>query len=107
MENITICKTSDLNNGESVSFEFKGSPCFITQKDDRYYAYKNACPHLGVNMEWQANNFLDADKELIQCSMHGALFVIESGECVYGPCQGKALAPIAIREQNGLVLTNE
>ncbi|MBU2986337.1 Rieske (2Fe-2S) protein [Saccharophagus degradans] len=98
-----ICKVNALSNGESLSFTLNDTPCFITKHDDQFFAYQNACPHLGVTMEWQPNSFLDSDKELIQCSMHGALFLIDSGECVYGPCQGKALTPIKISQQGDTV----
>lgn len=101
MAHTFICKTAALNNGDCLSFDLAGTACFVTNKEGAFYAYQNACPHLGVNMEWQANQFLDSDKELIQCSMHGALFVIESGDCVYGPCQGKSLKPINVEERDG------
>ncbi len=35
---------------------------------------------------------------LIQCATHGALFLIESGECVAGPCAGQFLAALDSRE---------
>lgn len=98
-----ICKANELTNGDSKGFSLNDTPCFITKRDDAFFAYKNACPHLGITMEWQPNNFLDGDKELIQCSMHGALFIIESGECVYGPCQGKNLTPIDIKLEGDTV----
>ncbi|MFP6798982.1 MAG: Rieske (2Fe-2S) protein, partial [Pseudomonas sp.] len=37
---------------------------------------------------------------LIQCATHGALFLIESGECVAGPCAGQSLQELAIREDD-------
>ena len=35
---------------------------------------------------------------LIRCARHGALFLIESGECVAGPCEGDALQVISSKE---------
>jgi nitrite reductase/ring-hydroxylating ferredoxin subunit len=35
---------------------------------------------------------------MIQCATHGALFLIESGECVAGPCAGQSLQALACRE---------
>ena len=39
---------------------------------------------------------MDVDTEVV-----GALFLIESGECVAGPCAGESLAALACREQDG------
>jgi nitrite reductase/ring-hydroxylating ferredoxin subunit len=54
-------------------------------------------------LEWQANQFLTSDKSLIQCASHGALFEIESGECITGPCQGQALLALAIEIKEGFI----
>ncbi len=69
---------------------------FAIRKDGEIYAYRNSCPHLGIPLDWQPNQFLDTEGELIECSTHGALFLIETGECISGPCSGDALKPIAI-----------
>lgn len=58
------------------------------------YVYRNRCPHRGVALEWHADEFLDPSASLIQCATHGALFLIESGECIAGPCEGKSLSVI-------------
>ena len=42
------------------------------------------------------NQFLDGDQEFIQCSTHGALFVVETGECISGPCLGQSLQKVDI-----------
>ena len=43
-------------------------------------------------------SFSTPSASLIQCARHGALFLIESGECVAGPCEGEALHAIDCRE---------
>ena len=40
---------------------------------------------------------------MIQCANHGALFVIENGECVAGPCNGKALIALPFDIVDGYV----
>ncbi len=62
------------------------------------FVYRNRCPHRGVPLEWQPDRFLDPSASLIQCARHGALFLIESGECVAGPCEGETLRAIDSRE---------
>ena len=67
---------------------------FAVKKDQQIYLYKNSCPHLGIELEWVEHQFLDHSKALILCSTHGAQFLIDSGECVSGPCLGKQLTAI-------------
>ncbi len=70
---------------------------FVMRKGGRVWGYENRCPHAGIPLDWQPDQFLDASKTLIQCATHGALFGIEDGFCVAGPCKGKSLTPIAVR----------
>lgn len=69
---------------------------FLVKKNGEFFAYFNHCPHTGANLEWQEDQFLDIDKELIQCATHDALFLIESGKCIAGPCNGERLRPVPL-----------
>lgn len=62
------------------------------------FVYLNRCPHRRVRLDWQQDQFLDDSASLIRCATHGALFLIESGECVAGPCEGQSLKAVACRE---------
>lgn len=94
----SLCKTSDITDPGSKGFELEndGQPVnvFVVHKDGNFYAYINSCPHTGVMLEWLENEFLDIENNFIQCSTHGALFEINSGHCVAGPCAGDHLTPI-------------
>lgn len=68
-----------------------------TQRDGSFYAYQNLCPHLQTELEYLENQFLDQDQEYIQCSTHGALFNVETGECISGPCLGEFLNKVEIK----------
>jgi nitrite reductase/ring-hydroxylating ferredoxin subunit len=48
------------------------------------------------------HQFLDIEGSLIQCAVHDARFLIETGECVFGPCPGQRLEslPIVIEDEN-------
>jgi nitrite reductase/ring-hydroxylating ferredoxin subunit len=41
---------------------------------------------------------------MIQCALHGALFRIEDGYCLYGPCQGASLHPLPLRQEGAVVI---
>ena len=93
-----ICMTEDIPEREARAFDNdKGETIFVTQRDGMFYAYKNLCPHLQVELEFLENQFLDQDQEFIQCSTHGALFNVETGECISGPCLGESLQKIELR----------
>lgn len=89
-----LCKRSELREGTSRGFEIDGDSLLAVRRAGRVYVYRNRCPHRGVKLEWQPNRFLDASASLIECATHGALFLIENGECIAGPCAGESLSAI-------------
>ncbi|MBC9249463.1 MFS transporter [Pseudomonas alcaligenes] len=95
---ILLCAPETLAEGQSRGFAVAGLQLLAVRRDGHVYAYRNRCPHRGLNLEWRADDFLDASGSLIQCAHHSALFLIESGECVTGPCAGESLQAIACRE---------
>ncbi|UZE28403.1 Rieske (2Fe-2S) protein [Pseudomonas asplenii] len=93
-----LCASHTLANNSSRGFELEGRPVLAVRREGRVYVYHNRCPHRGIALQWQPDQFLDASASLIQCASHGALFLIESGECVAGPCAGQSLTALACRE---------
>jgi nitrite reductase/ring-hydroxylating ferredoxin subunit len=71
---------------------------FVVLNDGSYNAYKNQCMHLPVELDWQDNNFLDEEGKFIICATHGAIYNLEEGYCVSGPCQGMKLKAMAVEE---------
>ena len=95
---IRLCAPDELPEAQSRGFDVEDMQLFAVRKGGEVFVYRNRCPHRGVPLEWQADQFLDPSASLIQCARHGALFLIESGECVAGPCEGQTLRPIDSRE---------
>lgn len=93
-----LCAGSDVPDGQSRGLELDGLKLVVIRRDGQVYVYRNRCPHRGVALEWHEDKFLDPSASLIQCATHGALFLIESGECVAGPCEGQSLTAIASHE---------
>ena len=104
---IPLCNTDLISDPGSKSFEIKHGrktvSLFIVHKEGAYSAYINSCPHTGINLEWQEDQFLDLDKALIQCATHDALFMIDSGECIAGPCVGDTLQPLPITVHDDVI----
>lgn len=95
---IRLCAPHELPEAQSRSFCVEDMQLFAVRKEGEVFVYRNRCPHRGVPLEWQADKFLDPSASLIQCARHGALFLIESGECVAGPCEGDSLQVINSKE---------
>lgn len=103
----TLCHTDELIENEARAFRSPVGEVIAIMRDGHYYAYQNSCPHLGINLEFNPDEFMDMDKYFIVCSNHGALFQVEDGLCVSGPCQGQSLLPVAIRiNQNAIELVD-
>ncbi len=69
---------------------------FLIYYQQYCYAYENSCPHTGVNLNWQNEQFFSFDGLYLQCSLHGALFEPESGLCIRGPCKGAKLKAVNV-----------
>jgi nitrite reductase/ring-hydroxylating ferredoxin subunit len=99
-----LCDIETLPAGSSRGFALQAASCFVVKSHQgEIHVYVNSCPHLGVELEWVADQFLDAEGQLIQCATHGALFQIETGLCVAGPCLGQYLQAIPFTICNGIV----
>ena len=93
-----LCDAEYLAEAQSRGFDIDGLKLVAIRKEGQVFVYRNRCPHRGVPLEWEADQFLDLSGSLIQCATHGALFLIESGECVAGPCAGQSLSAMTCRE---------
>jgi len=89
-----VCSVGDIKEGSSKGFQVNGHSIFVVNKHESIHVYKNSCPHLGIQLEMLPDQFLDSTHSLIQCSMHGALFRIEDGLCISGPCFDQKLTSI-------------
>ena len=94
------CGLKDLPDGSSRGFSVHTpsgyDDVFLVHKNSRLFAYRNSCPHTGGPLDWVPDQFLNLDGDLIQCATHDALFRIEDGTCIAGPCAGKALSPVSL-----------
>jgi nitrite reductase/ring-hydroxylating ferredoxin subunit len=95
---LRLCAPNELAEGQSRGFEIAGEKLLVVRKDGQLHAYRNRCPHRGIPLEWLPAQFLDTSASLIQCATHGALFLIDSGECVAGPCAGQSLLRLECHE---------
>lgn len=106
-----LCRLEELAEGESKGFAASPKAPYadivVVRTHQGIYAYRNRCPHTGAPMEWQPDRFLDYTGTLIQCGIHGALFQIEDGYCIAGPCARQSLQSIAVIERDGWLIALE
>ncbi|MEX2453075.1 MAG: Rieske (2Fe-2S) protein [Rhodospirillaceae bacterium] len=100
-----LCRVDEIADPGSKGFEKIGdeAPFFVVRRGDEIYAYRNSCPHYGVPLDWKPDAFLSYDRKFILCSMHAALFAIEDGKCMDGPCPGEFLEKVNINIENGII----
>jgi nitrite reductase/ring-hydroxylating ferredoxin subunit len=109
-----ICESDTVKPGGAVAFNLERVtetggkqpfPIVIARTvKNQYHGYVNACPHEGTVLNFfKAGEFFTPDGSTLQCGRHGATFQIDTGACVTGPCQGKALEPIKLTVANGEV----
>jgi nitrite reductase/ring-hydroxylating ferredoxin subunit len=107
MKRYSLCTVDELEEPGSKGFELSLGDgvlsLFVVRRDNRLHAYLNSCPHTGAPLEWVPDQFLDLDKSFIECATHGALFTIEEGRCVSGPCAGQSLQALEIAVDDGVV----
>lgn len=103
----SLCKTNEISapgsKGIEISLNGEIIQLYVVHKDGQFHAYINRCPHTGVNLDWQGNQFLDMENVFIQCSTHDALFEISTGRCISGPCIGKNLTPVEITVRDNVI----
>lgn len=90
-----VCHTNTLRDYETYGFQIdlgnEELDIIVLRQGKEIRAWLNHCPHLGIPLNWQPDKFLSLEGTHIQCSTHGALFTLEEGYCIAGPCRGQSL----------------
>lgn len=98
-----LCRAGEIGENEARGYEFGEHALVVVRRDGALHVYVNWCPHLGIELNYQPDEFFDLDHHYLQCANHGALFEVESGLCVLGPCKGYSLKKVEFEEVDGEV----
>ncbi|MFZ9406971.1 MAG: Rieske (2Fe-2S) protein [Burkholderiaceae bacterium] len=106
-----LCSLDELKamqaRGDALRFELDGPkgplPAFLMLVEGRARAWLNRCAHVPVELDGVPGRFLDESGQVIVCATHGAVYDPASGRCLRGPCRGKSLHPVPIREEGGWI----
>jgi nitrite reductase/ring-hydroxylating ferredoxin subunit len=103
-----VCHLDELHDpgsrGLTLSLNKQMLDVFIVRRGMQVFAYLNNCPHTGGPLDWVPDRFLSLDKNNIQCATHDALFRLDDGYCVAGPCVGDRLKAIPVVIDAGKII---
>ncbi len=107
MTETLLCRLDDVPDGGSNGFLTEAGDerrlVMVIRRGDEVFVYLNSCPHLGSPLDIVPGRFLTDDGRMILCTTHGALFRIDDGFCVSGPCADDSLTAVAAEVRDGEV----
>ncbi len=107
MTRVPLCRLDDVEDGQSAGFivTWNDMPrdLLAVRRGDKLFVYVNSCPHIGAPLDFTPGQFLNVERTHILCVNHMALFRIEDGECIVGPCFGDKLDPVETMTEDGAV----
>ena len=107
---INVAKLSNIEEGSATNIVIELADGYrhliLTRKADEVNVFLNSCPHTGVRLDWKVGVFLTVDKAHLQCSTHGALFELDSGFCVAGPCINQCLVKLQTKVYDQAIYVN-
>jgi len=106
----SLIQLEQIPDGDSAGLiaKIKGqnTALIAVRQGESVFLYVNTCPHIGAPLDFEPGRFLNLEKDLIQCALHGALFTIDTGNCVDGPCKGKHLTSVpCVIKKGGVYLS--
>ena len=106
---VTLGALDDISDGKARNYVLKIGEAyfhgFIVREGERVYGYVDRCPHAGMPLAEELDEYLTPQGDLIACSWHGALFRISDGYCLGGPCAGQSLTAWPVTNDNGTLKT--
>ena len=100
MRRRVLCRLAEIPDPGSRGFDFRDGDAlhsvFVVRAGETLRAYENACPHTQGPLDWVPDQFLTREKDMILCATHGALFRIDDGHCLSGPCVGESLRQLLL-----------
>ena len=103
-----LCRLDEIGDPGAKGFEFRDGELrfagFVVRQGGAARGYVDSCPHAGWPLASLGDRYLTREKDLILCAGHGALFRLEDGVCVSGPCAGGRLEPWPVAVVDGTVV---
>lgn len=104
---VALCPLDQMVEGQARGFdpfESGRDSVFALVHRGEVRVYRNSCPHLDVPLEYRKDRYLSATGHRVICYAHGAQFMPDSGECVFGACLGQWLTALEYQCVDGLLV---
>jgi nitrite reductase/ring-hydroxylating ferredoxin subunit len=103
-----LCKLSALPDGRAALVATGRGPAreslLLVRRGNRVAGFVNRCPHMGLPLDLKPDRLALRGGDFLRCSHHGALFRVDDGLCVAGPCEGEHLDATPLRIVDGVVM---
>ena len=108
LNSIRLCRLDEIPDRGARGFALRGADgrelrIFAVRRGNGVHAYVNRCPHRGTPLDWVPDQLFDRTGRYLVCATHGALFQVEDGVCVSGPCFGDQLTPVPLALEDGVL----
>jgi nitrite reductase/ring-hydroxylating ferredoxin subunit len=101
-----LCPAAAIETGHPVLVQTSATGTVIVLRlpGGALLAYRNACPHMGIELDWEPKRLMTPSGRYLRCTGHGALFEPATGVCVRGPCVNETLTRLPIHVENEMVV---
>lgn len=100
-----VCAAAALADGEyrklRLVFEQREEECLVVRFEGTVYAYINRCVHMPRRLDCEQKRIFDASGRYLRCSMHGIVYVPQTGASVSTMCEGERLRAVEVYEEGG------
>ena len=106
---VRLCGLDEIADPGAKGFRFRQDSALfagvVVRRGATLAGYEDRCPHAGWPLGAPDERFLTRDGAHLLCAGHGALFRLEDGVCLAGPCVGARLALWPVEARDGQVFT--
>jgi nitrite reductase/ring-hydroxylating ferredoxin subunit len=102
-----LCSLDELEPGAGREFRSAQGWVVLIRGASGVCAWLNSCPHQGRSLNLGPDEFLFTPEGRLMCPHHGAVFDVDSGSCLDGPCKGSALTAVALSVDDGEIYLAE
>ena len=90
-----------------LAAEQLGSPAFkllVLRDGVAVHAFANRCAHFGVPLAAQQSQLIHQPLKTLTCNVHYARYTWATGACEAGECDGEALSPVPlVQDDDGML----
>jgi nitrite reductase/ring-hydroxylating ferredoxin subunit len=114
LTSVVVCSTEELKPGQRKIVVVDGVEIAMVNVDGQFYAFRNRCPHQGVEMVYGAvsgamlpsdpGEFIyGCDNQIIRCPLHGWEFDLGTGKSLFSPDK-VSIGNYVIEENEGSIV---